>query len=349
MLKNDLYENVDLYHGDYSRLSATMFKRFIDNPGDYWDLYVDQNCDPDPPSDTMVTGDIMHAMILEKRVGRTVVGIYPDHDPDLSEIRDLSGPKRDKLPPEKIKRFAKILGCAVEDLQSAKGGKELNALKAKVTGQPISSKGSINESAAAEHRKKHPEYKHWLKRSKFNLLKQSVNAFWFSEWRELFEQDGALIEVPLVWDDIRTGIPSRALLDCLILAPPVAIVSDLKITVNVLNFSKSYNDFSYFVPQVHYTNAVKANYPDIEEVKFKFVAHEPPIAGEGRRAKNKRPSKRFATTCNALPPEEYSTVENYYDFKMDQLAEYLQDTKSRWNHPATEVENEIQIWKRSLS
>lgn len=53
------------YHADFSRVSASMLKVFLDSRREYEARYVTRTMDAEPPSDPMQLGSLAHAMLLE--------------------------------------------------------------------------------------------------------------------------------------------------------------------------------------------------------------------------------------------------------------------------------------------
>jgi hypothetical protein len=53
------------YHADFSRVSASMLKVFLDSRREYEARYVTRTMEAEPPSDPMQLGSLAHAMLLE--------------------------------------------------------------------------------------------------------------------------------------------------------------------------------------------------------------------------------------------------------------------------------------------
>ena len=66
------------YHQDYSRVSATMLKKFLEGRRKYEAIYIDQTIQPAPPTRLMDRGAVIHQCVLQRRDVADVVCTYPD-------------------------------------------------------------------------------------------------------------------------------------------------------------------------------------------------------------------------------------------------------------------------------
>lgn len=89
-------------------------------------------------------------------------------------------------------------------------------------------------------------------------------------------------EVPLFWDDPRTGIRCKCRVDAIVPLRGQTIVIDLKTTTDASStaFVRDALRFGYHVQAAHYLNGIKAARPELKNPEWWFVAVEkkPPYA-----------------------------------------------------------------------
>lgn len=85
-----------------------------------------------------------------------------------------------------------------------------------------------------------------------------------------------LIEQSIQWEDELSGLTCKCRPDWLIFAGSTAIVPDIKTTQDISEhaFFGSAAEYGYHLQHVHYTAGILANFPQIENVEFMFVAVE---------------------------------------------------------------------------
>lgn len=273
----------DEYHKMIDHVSASMLKQLAADPTVYHDTYVSQEVPPKGQTRAMEIGSILHEALLDEKPLRSIVGIYPDYNEDYDTIKGLTGPKRDKLTDKQLKTFAGILGCSVDELKTAKGGAELNALKANCPENCLTSKGGLNGKAAERFRQANPEYRYFLKRAgsldqgktpSYEKVKAAMAAVRSSDYYQILESKHVLKEQEIFWET--DGLKKRACPDFLFVDKQrdFAQVWDMKVTEKALSYSRDMVTMRNWIQQAHYSEGIREVY-GVSEVKFTFLAVMP--------------------------------------------------------------------------
>lgn len=274
----------DAYHQDYESLSSTMLKQFWSDRSVYHDRYVARSVPAFEETKPMELGSILHRVLLDGEPVRSVVGVYPDRDERLSEIHNLTGPKRDALSDADKKAYAKLCGVSVDEFTAAKGGKQLNEITARAPKNVITSAGGISHKEAEAFRAGKPEYKYWLKRSGgtlkspcFESIQKAVAAVRSSDYYKILENPQVIKEQPIYWNCQHSGRKMRCCPDFLLVDVERgwAFVWDLKITQLALKFPKQMHSLAYWIQHAHYSAGVRAAYPEVDLVSYTFLAVSP--------------------------------------------------------------------------
>jgi hypothetical protein len=339
------------YHSLIHLVSSSGLKMLKKDVVEYYDTYEE----PDEAkrrtfkeTKPMETGSILHDVILERKPLQSVVGVYPDHDPDLAELQTItySGKvKREQFTKAKLKRFAKLCGVTYDELMEAGSAAELNAIKEKAPKNVLSSSGGITRAAADEHAKANPEYKYWTKRihdsmnpnggtvAGYETLKKAVIAVRSSKYYSILESEHVRREVGIIWIDEETGLHCRAKPDFILIHPDgkFANVWDVKITEFACNFEKQMNSLNYHLQDQHYTNGVKAVY-GVEQVRYGFLCL--------------KPTYPFHVTEWEFDERDRPSIEDDYRNTMADLKR-RKETQD-WSQPETAETQRARLWEKTV-
>ena len=333
------------YHARVHELSASMIKQFRRDVVEFHDTYEVDIEDRRPPfveTKPMETGSIIHAVVLDGSPLRSVVGVYPEHDPRLSGLKTMSGKTRDDLPTETVQFLAPLCGVSVNEFMAAKGGKELKAILSRAPEQVIGSTGVISSKAAAKYRESKKEYKYFVKKlgdtnngktASYETLQQAIAAIRSSEYYEILESEQVVREQPLFWRDDLTGMLCRCCPDFMLISGKTAFVWDLKITAFATEFEKQMNNLDYHIQDEHYSEGVRANFPEVENIVYTFLAAMPLYP--------------FHVAEWKFRGSDRDTIQGDYRQTMAEIKRRREEND--WSHPKTTGTNEAQLWKRTIA
>lgn len=311
------------YHEMTDFISTSMLKDFMDDPTVYFERYITKSLDRRDPSAAMELGSVVHAVLLDQRPLRSVVYELPDHDPLLHAASTLTAPKRDALSEGDKQKIAKLAGVSLETFLSAKGGKPLKELMANVPKNIVSASGVVSKDALAELKQKHPAYEYFLKKQgkvSTHAVRQIVSSVRSNErFHGLFGNDEVIYEQPIFWE--ADGLKKRCCPDGLILNrdQQKALILDLKVSANALDFERSMNNFRYWVQEEHYRQGVLAEHLDMVQCDFLFIC-----------VQSEYPY--HVTTWMFDPGTTEIRNEMYHDTISDLQTCYASDD---WSHPLT--------------
>lgn len=329
----------DQYHAMTDVISSSMLKQLRRDVTVYHDTY--EETDPDkqqPPfveTKPMETGSILHSIVLDRQPLRSIVGVYPEYDSELAEIKALTGPKRDKLDTYRIKKYAKICKTPADVFATAKGGAALNEITSRAPENVIGESGVMSSKAAKRYRDSQPDYRYFVKRlgemntgktASFETLRAATAAIQSTEYYKIFESDQVIRETPLFWSDELTGMKCRCCPDFLLIADRHAFIWDLKITEFASDFGKQMNNLDYHIQDEHYTEGVRANH-DIDTVSYTFLAC--------------KPTYPFHVCEYKFKDVDRTRIKADYQATMD-LLKRLKESGD-WSHPATQGTNEVEL------
>lgn len=327
------------YHGDYSHVSNTMLGHFIEDRTKFRDFYIDQTVEPPGSTKAMDVGSILHALILEERPLRSIVGVYPDHDPRLEVFHQLTGPKKAAMSESELKSVCEAAGVGWKAVRDAKGGAELKELQAAGLKNVMNANGAINGKRAAELREERPEYEYWMKKHggsvaspSLDMIKASYNAFRSGPWGFLVGAENVINEEPIFWES-GDGMKKRCKPDLLLVSKQddKAICYDLKISQDALDFEAKMNKFRYWMQQIHYTEGIQAKH-GVAVVDYKFLVHQPEYP--------------FHTVAWSFAQDDIPEMRRVYETYIQQILEC--DESGDWSMPQDRFEQIASFWQRNV-